>query len=485
VNFSCVLHLLGRLCTVLAALLLAPLLVCLHDDTLDGETAHAFIVTALGTFALAIVLRLLFRFRADRFHLPEAFAIVTATWIVFTAIGSVPFLMTGRIPHVVDAVFETMSGITTTGASILPSPLVLDRPLLLWRSILQLVGGLGIVALSVAVLPALGAGGNFLFQAEAVGPEEGKLLPKISAMAKLLWGLYVGLTLANIGAFLLAGMSPFDAVNHAFTTLATGGFATKADSFASYSPAIQWVTVLFMFLAGTNFVLLLSVLSGRGRTLFRNTEWRVYCGIILVVSAIAVITRYQAEGAPDGFESLVRGAVFSIVSIITTTGFGTEDFNLWPPAMHVLLLFLMFCGACGGSTGGGAKVSRLVLWWKAIGRELRRLLRPTGVFVVKIQNRTISDGIVLKSLAFLLIILTSWLGVSLYLASTGQSAETAISAAIACLSCVGPGFDAVGPTQNFASMTDGAKWVLTMAMLIGRLEFFSLLVLLTPMAWRR
>lgn len=484
-SFSNVLHLLGRLCTVLAALLLAPLLVCLHDGTLDGETARAFMVTATGTLALAVVLRIAFRFHPERFNLPEAFAIVTGAWVVFTAIGSVPFLITGHIPNVTDAVFETMSGITTTGASILSSPDLLDRPLLLWRSILQLLGGLGIVALSVAILPKLGAGGNFLFQAEAVGPEAGKLLPRISAMAKLLWGLYFGLTLANIGAYLLTGMSPFDAVNHAFTTQATGGFSTQADSFSSYSATTQWVAVLFMFLAGTNFVLLLSVLSGRARTLLRNTEWRVYCGIILVVSVIAVVTRYQAEGAPDGFESLVRGSVFSVVSIITTTGFGTEDFSLWPPVMHLLLMFVMFCGACAGSTGGGSKVIRLVLWWKAAGRELRRLLRPTGVFVVKVQDRAIPDGIVLKSLAFLLVMLTSWLAVSLYLASTGLSAETSISAAIACLSCVGPGFDAVGPTQNFAAMTDGAKWVLTAAMLLGRLEFFSLLVLLSPMAWRR
>jgi trk system potassium uptake protein TrkH len=477
--------LLGRLCTVLAALLLAPLLVCLHDGTLDGETARAFGVTALGTFGLAVALRLVFRFRPERFHLPEAFAIVTGAWIVFAAIGAVPFVMTGRIPNIVDAAFETMSGITTTGASILSAPDVLDRPLLLWRSILQLVGGLGIVALSVAILPALGAGGNFLFQAEAVGPEGGKLLPRISAMAKLLWGVYVGLTLATIGAYLLAGMSPFDAVNHAFTTLATGGFSTRSDSFASYSPAIQWVTVLFMFIAGINFVLLVSVLRGRASTLFRNTEWRVYCGIILAVSTLAVITRYQAEGAPDGIEPLVRSTMFSVVALSTGTGYGADDYNLWPPVMHILLIFLMFCGPCGGSTGGGVKVSRLVIWWKAMGRELRRMLRPTGVFVVKVEDRTIPDGIVLKSLAHLIIMLTAWLGVSLYVASTGQSVETSISAAIASLSCVGPGFDAVGPTQNYAAMSDGAKCVLTAAMLFGRLEFFSLLVLLSPMAWRR
>ncbi|MHC5209218.1 MAG: TrkH family potassium uptake protein [Planctomycetota bacterium] len=484
-NLACVLHLIGRLCTVLAGLLLLPLLVCLVDGTLFGPTSFAFVISSLSALVTGLALQLAFRFRQDRFQLPEAFASVAAAWLVFSLLGALPFLLTGAIPRFVDAYFETMSGATTTGASVLSDPALLGRPLLLWRSLLHLIGGLGIVALSVAILPALGAGGNFLFQAEAVGPEKDKLVPRISTMSKLLWTVYIGLTAATVSGYVIAGMAPFDAVCHGFATVGTGGFSTQSDSFAGYSPAIQWVSIVFMYLAGTNFVLLLSVVRGRPATLWRNTEWRTYTAILILVAAFCAVVRQGSEGMESGLEPLVRSSLFSVVSLATTTGFGTVDFDRWPAVLHFALLFVMLCGACAGSTGGGSKMTRLVLWWKAAGRELRRLLQPTGVFVVKVQQRTIAEGVVLKSLGFLALMLVAWVLCSVVLMVSGLGPEAAISAALASLSCVGPGFDAVGPTQNYGFVTDVGKWTLIFAMLLGRLELLSLLVLLSPGSWRR
>ena len=484
-NLACVLHLLGRLCTVLAGLLLLPLLVCLHDGTLTGDVARLFLEIAAGTLVAGIALRLAFRMRLDDFQLPEAFGVVTGAWLVFGLVGALPFLLTGAIPRAIDAAFETVSGATTCGASILPDPAALDRALLLWRATLHLVGGLGIVALSVAILPALGAGGNFLFQAEASGPEKDKLLPRISTMSKLLWSIYIGLTLANILALVLAGMGPFDAICHAFATVATGGFGTRGDSLASFPAAVQWVCIVFMLLAGTNYVLLLAAARGRVTDLVRNTEWRVYMTVMAGVSLLCVVVQMASGGVGEGFEPLVRGTVFSVVSLGSTTGFATVDFDRWPVVLHGLLMFSMFCGACAGSTSGANKMSRMVLYWKLAGRELRRLLRPSAVVLGRVQERAIPEGILLKAIAFLGIFLLLWVAGTAVLMATGLGAEEAFSGVLTCLSGVGPGFGRIGPTHNFAGLTDVAKGVLIVMMLAGRLEFFALLVLASPYSWRR
>ncbi len=482
-NAGCVINLVGRLCLVLAGLLLAPLLVCLADGTLGGPDTVAFGLAAGISLALGLLLRAGFTFRAERFTHNEAFAIVTLGWLVFMALGALPFLITGAIPAVVDACFETMSGATTTGASVLADPATLSRPLLFWRALLHLVGGLGIVALSVAILPALGAGGNFLFQAEAVGPEKGKLLPRISSMSKLLWGVYLGLAAATVGGYLLAGMGAFDALCHGFATVGTGGFSTRADSLAGYGAPVQWAAVLFMFLAGTNFVLLLAALRGRPGQLWRSTEFRTYLALTLGVALLCMLVRRGAEGG--GWEELARSSLFTVVSLTTTTGFGTVDFDLWPPVLHVALLFMMFCGACAGSTGGGCKMSRLVLWWKSALRELRGLSRPASVTVVTVQGHSVSDRIVARAVAFLLAMTGLWLLLSLALMATGLGAQASFSAVLASLSCVGPGFDAVGPTRNYGALPDTAKWILVGAMLLGRLELYCVLALFSRMAWRR
>ena len=484
-NIEAVLCLLGRLCILLFFLLLWPLLLCIGEGGLGTPTAHAFMVSAAVSLGLGIALQLSFEFEQERFGFGEAFAVVTGSWVVFTALGAMPFVITGQIPGIVDACFEVLSGFTTTGASILPDPAVLDRPLLFWRAMTQWIGGMGIVALSVAILPALGAGGNFLFQAEVPGPESEKLAPRIRSTAKMLWTLYLLVTALQFVCLWAVGMTPFDSICYTFATVATGGFGTRADSVASFGPAVQWVVILFMFLAGLNFVMLLNAVKGRFKIALKNTEVRVYTAIAVLATLFCVIALRGEPGQPEGFEPLVRDASFTVVSLLTSTGFVTTNYQLWPIGLHGLLLLLMFCGACAGSTGGGAKVIRCVIAVKTGVREVLRLLRPRAVFVVKVGPRPLTDQLVFKTAGFFVIYLFSLVAFSLMLMAMGHSGATSFSAVISCLSNIGPGLDGVGPSSNYAAFDGTAKLLLMFAMLLGRLEFYSILVLLVPLAWRR
>jgi len=484
VNVGVVLHVLGRLCMLLALLLGAPLLMAVVTTGLGSDVSSAFLVTAAASFALGFALTLSFEMEPDAFGFGEAFATVTAVWLVFTGLGALPFVITKEIPSVVDACFEVLSGFTTTGSSILHDPSELAPPLIFWRAMTHWVGGMGIVALSVAILPALGAGGNFLFQAEVPGDESEKLLPRISSTAKLLWSLYLTLTAAQFMALWAAGMTWFDAICHTFATVATGGFGTRGDSLASFSPAIQWIVVLFMFLAGVNFVMLLNVMRGRPRVFLRNTEVRVYAAIIAVVTLVFCASLHLEQGVPLG-EPLLRDAAFTTVSLLTSTGFVTADYQVWPAGLHGVVLLVMFCGACAGSTGGGAKVIRFIVAAKAGAREVRRLLRPKAVFVCKVGGRPLSESLVLKTVGFFVLYVAVLAIFSLWLLAEGHEGSTAFSAVVSCLSNIGPGLGGVGPTENYAHFSGAAKLALMVCMLLGRLEFYSVLVLLVPLAWKR
>ncbi len=480
-----VLHLLGRLCTVLAGLLLMPLAVCWIDGVLDGPEARACLLSAGIALLAGALLRLAFPFRQAALGRAEAFAVVAGAWVVFTLLGALPYLLAGGIPRIVDAVFETISGAATCGASILPDPSAIGRPLLFWRALTNWIGGLGIVALSVAILPALGAGGNVMFEWESSGPEKSKLLPRVATISRLLWGTYLLVTLANVVAFLATGLQPFDAVCHAFATLATGGFGTRPDSFASFPPAAQWAAIAFMVVGGTNFVLLLALLRGRGRDLLRDVELRTWLGILAGAVLLTVLVRLGDEGLPADWETMLRDSTFAVVTVSSTTGFATADYDRWPAAVHVLVIGLMFCGACVGSTCGSHKIARIILYAKAAAREVRRMLRPSAVLAVRVGGRAVPDVVVQRCLVFLALYLVAWGAGSAILLATGLGAETSISAVLTCLAGVGPGLDAVGPVCNFSALPDAAKWTLSVAMLLGRLEFFALLVLLSPHAWRR
>ncbi len=484
-NIGGVLYVLGRLCTLLACLLATPLVLCLQDGGLGTETANAFIVSAAVSLGIGWALRLSFEWEPQQFGFGEAFATVTFSWLVFTALGALPFLITNQIPSLLDACFEVLSGFTTTGASILPDPSILDRPLLFWRAMTHWIGGMGIVALSVAILPALGAGGNFLFQAEMPGPENEKLLPRISSTAKLLWGVYLGLTIAEFALLWLFGMTPFDAICHTFATVATGGFGTRPDSLASFSPAIQWTVIVFMFLAGINFVMHLAVLSGRWKAMLKNTEVRTYLSLILLVAGTIAYVLTDHGIGPTETEPLLRDSLFTTVALLTSTGFVTADFGVWPPILHLVILGTMFVGACAGSTGGGSKIIRLIVVVKAGIREVRQLLRPSAVFVVKVGHRPVPDVVVGKTIGYYVLYFGSLAIFSMLLMIIGLNTETSFSAILSCLSNIGPGLGAVGPTSNYAALPDLGKIICMFCMLLGRLEFYSVLVLLLPLAWRR
>jgi len=482
VSVSSVLHVLGRLCLLFGGLLLVPLALALFESGFGNPVARALLGSSACSCALGLVLHLSFAKHVEEFDFEEAFAVVASAWVAFTLLGALPYWLSGAIPGVTDAAFESISGLSTTGASILNDPAQLGRPLLLWRALTHWVGGMGVIMLSLAILPALGAGGNFLFQAESTGSDSERLAPRIRDVSRILWLVYVGLTLLGVVAFALAGMSVFDAVCHSFATVATGGFSTRADSLASFAPAVQWTAVALMVLAGLNQALLFAALLGRPLQLLRNVETRTWLSLLALASLLGLWV--LGSRAPE-LDASVLDVVFTVVSISSTTGFATVDFGLWPEPLHVVVLLLMLGGACGGSTSGSAKMFRHLLWVKSAWRELQRLLRPSGVFVVKAEGRPIAEPVVTRSVAYLVFYLCAACLGTLLLTLLGVGGEESLSGMVTCLSGVGPGLGAVGPASNFAGLPGAGKWLLMLAMLLGRLEFFAVLVLFSPLAWRR
>ena len=408
----------------------------------------------------------------------EGIAVVGLGWLAVVSFGCIPFIATDTAPTVAGAFFESISGFTTTGATIFPNIEVLPKSILLWRSISHWLGGMGIIVLGVAVLPLIGMGGAQLFRAEVPGIAADRLKPRIATTARLLWGVYAILTAILFLAYLLLGMSVFDAVNHSMSALATGGFSTRTASLGAFSPAIQWVTILFMFIAGTNFTLHYTMMSGKWKAWVRDAEWRWYAGVALAASLAAFLALGLSGGG-----WVYRDAAFNVVAVLTTTGFATADFGQWPPFCLVLLMGLMFVGAMGGSTGGGFKVARAVVVLKHAVSEVRKVLHPTGVFVTKLGRAPIRSEILLNVLAFLaLYVVTHGVG-SMLIAASGYDLVTAASAALAAMSSIGPGLGEVGPAAHYGHMDSMAHIVLSALMLLGRLEFYTLLVLIIPGMW--
>ncbi len=410
----------------------------------------------------------------------EAMAVVGLGWLAIVAFGSLPFLFTGVAPHLAGAIFESASGFTTTGASIYPDVESLPKSILLWRSVSHWIGGMGIIVLGVAILPLIGMGGAQLFRAEVPGISTDRVKPRVASTARLLWGVYLVFTVVLAGIYWILDMSAFDAVNHALSALATGGFSTKNTSLGAFSPATQWVTVVFMMIAGTNFTLHYRMFTGRVGAWFHDPAWRWYAGLIVGSSVAVFLTLGFIEQVWS-----IRDATFTIVAIVSTTGFGVADFGAWPAFCQVLLLGLMFVGAMGGSTGGGFKISRAVVVLKHAVSEVRKVLHPSGVFVIKLGRTPVRSEILLNILAFLsLYVLTHGTG-SLVLAALGSDLVTATSAALAAMSSIGPGLGDVGPASHYGGMSSAAQLVLAALMLLGRLEFYTLLVLVMPGIWQK
>lgn len=414
----------------------------------------------------------------------EGYLIVALVWLVFSFFGLLPFWLSNAIPSFTDAFFETISGFTTTGSSILNDIEALPHGLLFWRSLIQWLGGMGIIVLSLAILPVLGVGGMQMFIAEVPGPAPDKLHPRITETAKRLYGIYVLFTFVEAMLLIVGGMTPFDAVCHSFTTMATGGYSTKQASVAYFaSPFIQYVMILFMFIAGANFTLSFSALRGKFKKVFKDEEFQAYAGIIIGVSALVGIVLYFTDGA-SGIEKAWRDGLFQVVSIITTTGYATADYLLWVPFLSIIVFLLMFVGGSAGSTGGGIKVVRIVLLMKNSYYELKRLVHPNAVIPVRYNTRAVDAGIVTNVLAFIVIYMMT-IGISIIVMSImGYDLDTSLGAVATSIGNIGPGLGEVGPALNFYGIPAFGKWFLSFLMLIGRLELFTVILLFSPYFWK-
>ncbi len=450
----------------------------------ESRATYAFLLTlAIMAFAGG-GLWLLCRKAGKLFGAKEGMVCVSFSWILLSLLGCLPFLFSGEIPRFVDALFEIVSGFTTTGASVVADVEAMSKSMLYWRSFSHWLGGMGVLVFLLAIAPGDGQGKGFtmhLLRAESPGPDVGKLVPKMKQTAIILYGIYVVMTVLNI-LFLLAGsMDPLEAVCTAFGTAGTGGFGIKKDSMGSYSPSIQIVTTVFMALFGVNFSCYYLLLMKNIRGVLKDEELRLY--LIFIFAAIALIVLDVRQLYASLGETL-RHAAFQVSSIITTTGYSTTDFDKWPAFSKTVLLFLMISGACAGSTGGGFKVARILLLFKSLRRNIRQLMNPKKVMVIRTAGRPVSERIVENTNAYLaayvIILIISWLLISL----DGFDTETNISAVLACFNNIGPGMAAVGPICNFGGLSDLSKLVLTVDMLAGRLEIFPLLILLSRSTWR-
>lgn len=420
---------------------------------------------------------------ARNLSIQDGFLFVSLSWILAAFVGSLPFYLSHTIPSFTDAYFETMSGFSTTGASILSDIESLPRCMLFWRSLTHWLGGMGIVVLTVALLPLLGVGGVYLLKAEAPGPSVDKTMPRIAQTAKTLWLVYLGLTLAEIILLKLGGMDLFDASTHTFGTLATGGFSPKNSSVGHFtSPYLQWVITVFMILAGINFGLYFRVLTGKFRQVFLNTELRIYLLIFLVSTGLIAIS--LSGGEPGGWSTSLRLSAFQTASILTTTGYATADFEIWPAFSRVILFVLMFIGGCSGSTGGGIKVIRIIALFKLGWHEMQYMIHPRGIFQLKLDNSGLRKNFVYTVSGFFFLYFFLLMLITVVVSTAGNGILTAFTTALATLGNIGPGFGKIGPTENYAFFPAYVKWVLSFAMMTGRLEIYTVLVLFTRGFWK-
>jgi trk/ktr system potassium uptake protein len=413
----------------------------------------------------------------------EGYLIVALTWVIISIFGTLPFLLSGSIDSYTDAFFETMSGFTTTGATVIKDIESLPRNILYWRAMTHWIGGMGIIVLTVAILPFLGIGGLQLMIAEMPGITPDKLHPRITETAKRFWAIYVIFTMAEVILLWVGEMDFFDSVCHSFATMATGGFSTKNDSIAGFMPYTQYIIVAFMFLAGTNFTLHYFVLHRKFNKLRTNEEFKIYFWIVAIISvfiAIGLFLTYELDA-----ESSFRNSVFTVVSILTTTGFVTTDYSLWPSILWMFIFALMFIGGSAGSTGGGVKIIRHLLLIKNSLLEMKRSIHPQAIIPVKYNGKSVSQQIIFNVMGFFLIYIIIFSVGTLTLSLFGYDFYTSIGATIASLGNIGPGIGDVGPVDNYSFFSPLAKWFLSFLMLLGRLELFTILIVISPAFWKR
>jgi trk system potassium uptake protein TrkH len=479
-RLSTVLHVVGTLLLILAPTMLVPIPFSLYYGDRDWI---AFVASAGITAGLGLALRRLKRPDSDIRH-REGFAVVALSWALATLCGSLPFLISGAIPSFTDAIFETVSGFTTTGASILSDIEALPHGVLFWRSFTHWIGGMGIIVLTIAILPFLGVGGMELYRAEGVRTAGDRLTPRITDTAKILWGVYVVLTAVMVVLLLFGGMTLFDALCHAFGAIATGGYSTRNVSMAAFpSPFIQYVTVLFMVLGAMNFSLHYRARRGNLRVYLRDYECRFYLGVLAIATLVAC--GYTFAQREFGVERTFRDSLFQVASIGTTTGYATADYELWPNGPQYILLVLMLFGGCAGSTAGGIKQMRVYIVLRFVIREITRMLHPNAVVPVRAGKEAIPREIVANILgSFILYMFTFGVGV-LLISLFGYDLPTSLGGVAATMGGVGPGLGLVGPLDNYGHFPPLAKWIFSLLMLLGRLEIYTLMILAYPSFWRK
>ena len=480
-NYKMMGRFLAQILGIEGVFLLPALCISLYDG--DTPAVRGFLFTIALAAGLAAVLNLLCRGAPSAFYAKEGLVCVGLSWVVLSAVGCLPFCISGEIPNFVDAFFETVSGFTTTGASIVPEVEKLSRGILYWRSFSHWLGGMGVLVFLLAFTGPKGQGFTMhLLRAESPGPSVGKLVPKMRTTAALLYIIYVALTILDV-IFLVAGDMPlFEAVCHAFGTAGTGGFGVKNDSFASYSPYLQNVTTVFMVLFGVNFSCYYLLLVGQWRNVFRDEELRVYFGIILVAIGLIV---WNLRGFYDTVEETLRQAAFQVSAVITTTGYATTDFDLWPSFSKTILLGLMIVGASAGSTGGGLKVARVLLLLKSLRRNLHKTLNPRKVEIIRNNGDVVDEQVLENTNAYFAAYAVILFAIFLIISLDGFSVGTNVSAVLCTFNNIGPGLEAVGPTCNFSGFSNLSKLALSWGMLAGRLEIFPMLVLFSGRTWRR
>lgn len=479
-QFTRVLNIVGFLLMFLAAAMLLPLPFSFFYHAGD----HIALLISSGiTLLCGFLLYRLTRFQGE-LRIREGFAIVSFTWIFFSAFGCLPYILSGSIPSITNAFFETMSGFSTTGATILPNVEVLPAGVMFWRSLTHWIGGMGIIVLSLAILPFLGVGGMQLFKAEAPGPVADRLTPRIAGTAKILSGVYILFTAVETILLMVGGMSFFDSLCHSFGTLATGGYSTRADSIGAYGSAyIEYVVIFFMLIAATNFSLHYRFLRGDFLVYFRNKEFLFFLSLIAIAFAIigadTILHRY------DSLEGGIRDTLFQVVAIITTTGYGTADYEQWSFSSQFVLFVLMFIGGCAGSTAGGMKMLRIHLLMKFVFSEITRLIHPHAVVPVRVGKETIDRDVVGNVVGFFILFMMIFASGVMIMSAMGLDMATSFGAVAASLGNIGPGLGGVGPTDHYGGLPSLGKWILSALMLLGRLEIYTVIILFSPSYWRK
>ncbi len=485
-NKRMVFRTLGVVFRILSLLLILPIITAIYY----GETKElfSFASVAAGSFLTGTFILMFAKTKNHVIYAKEGFAITAFSWIIMAAIGALPFVISGTIPSYIDAFFETVSGFTTTGSSILAGETldalyVSSKSILLWRSFTHWVGGMGVLVFVMAIIPNFTDRSIHIMRAEMPGPVIGKLLPKAKSTSRILYIIYIGFTLLQMLLLCVGDMPVFDSIVNSFGTAGTGGFSITSSGIGGYSPYCQWIIGIFMVIFAVNFNLYFLILIRRVRTVMKSGE--LWCLLAIIAVSTAIITANVMTTIPEmkNFSEALRHSFFQVASIVSTTGYATTDFNIWPNLSKAVLFLLMFCGGCAGSTAGGLKISRVMMLFKAVSKEIKRMIFPRSVSKVRVEGKPVEDSVISSVASYFILYIICMLAAFMLIAFEPFSFETNVSSVVTCFNNVGPGFDAVGPMANFAAYTDFSKIVLSFAMLLGRLEIFPLIVIFSPHSW--